>query len=130
MIIEQHVDFDTAKLLKQAGFNEPCKTLVYIDASDWDGKGDIFDRAYCPVPTQSLAARWLREKHGIHIAVTPSNKAWYWELRTTDGAFIAGSAQHNPTFPDYEEALETGLLEALQHIINQPKQQDNETRND
>ena len=82
------------------------------------------------VPTQSLAARWLREKHGIHIAVTPSNKAWYWELRTTDGAFMAGSAQHNPTFPTYEEALETGLREALEHIINQPKQHEYETRND
>lgn len=130
MITEQHVMPDTAKLLKQAGFNEPCKT-VYIDATGWDGKGDVQDgQPRWDVPTQSLAARWLREKHRIHIAVTPSNKAWYWELRTTDGAFIAGSAYHNATFPAYEEALEAGLREALQHIINQPKQQDNETRND
>ena len=130
MITEQLVSVPTAKLLKQAGFNEPCKT-VYIDASGWDGKGDVQDgQPRWDIPTQSLAARWLREKHGIHIAVTPSNKAWYWELRTTDGAFMAGSAQHNPTFPTYEEALETGLREALEHIINQPKQHEYETRND
>ena len=130
MITEQHVDFDTAKLLAEAGFNEPCKTLVYIDATDWDGKGDIFDRAYCPVPTQSLAARWLREKHRIHVAVMPHAEEWYWELRNTNGSFLTGSAYHNRMFPSYEEALEAGLREAFEHIINQPKQQDNETRND
>ena len=127
MITEQHVDFDTAKLLKQAGVNEPCKTLVYIDASDWDGKGDIFDRAYCPVPTQSIAARWLREKHRIHVAVTPYAEEWYWELRKTNGSFITGSAYHNATFPAYEEALEAGLREALEFII---KNKEYETRND
>lgn len=122
MIAEQHVSINTAKLLKQAGFNEPCKT-VYIDASGWDGKGDVQDgQSRWDVPTQSLAARWLREKHGIHIAVTPSNKAWYWELRTTNGAFIAGSAQHNPTSPDYEEAIEAGLKEALEIIIKNKRQ--------
>lgn len=127
MITEQHVDFGTAKLLAEAGFNEPCKT-VYIDATGWDGKGDVLDgQSRWDIPTQSLAARWLREKHRIHVAVTPSNKAWYWELRTTDGAFIAGSAQRNPTFPTYEEALEAGLREALDFII---KNKEYGTRND
>ena len=45
MITEQHVSVPTAKLLKEAGFNEPCKD-VYIDATGWDGKGDIFDERY------------------------------------------------------------------------------------
>lgn len=129
MITEQHVMPDTAKLLKQAGFNEPCKT-VYTDARGWDGKGDIFEEKRYQVPTQSLAARWLREKHGIHIAATPYAEEWYWELRKTNGSFITGSAYHNATFPTYEEAIETGLREALEFIINQTKQQDNERRND
>ena len=120
MITEQHVSIDTAKLLQEAGFNEPCKD-VYIDATGWDGKGDIFDEIQYPVPTQSLAARWLREKHSLHIAVMPSNKAWYWELRKTNGSFVTGSAYHNATFPTYEEALEAGLREALNLIIKQIK---------
>lgn len=121
MITEQLVSVPTAKLLKQAGFNEPCKT-AYIDATGWDGKGDVQDgQPRWDIHTQSLAARWLREKHGIHIAVTPSNKAWYWELRKTNGSFVTGSAYHNATFPTHEEALEAGLREALQHIINQNK---------
>ena len=118
MITEQHVSIDTAKLLAEAGFNEPCKD-VYIDATGWDGKGDIFDEIQYPVPTQSLAARWLREKHSLHIAVMPSNKAWYWELRKTNGSFVTGSAYHNATSPTYEEALEAGLREALKFIIQQ-----------
>ena len=120
MITEQHVSVPTAKLLAEAGFNEPCKD-VYIDATGWDGKGDIFDEIQYPVPTQSLAARWLREKHSLHIAVMPSNKAWYWELRKTNGSFVTGSAHHNATFPTHEEALEAGLREALKFIINQNK---------
>ena len=116
MITEQHVSVPTAKLLTEAGFNEPCKD-VYIDATGWDGKGNIFDEIQYPVPTQSLAARWLREKHSLHIAVMPSNKAWYWELRKTNGSFVTGSAHHNATFPTYEEALEAGLREALKFII-------------
>lgn len=120
MITEQHVSVPTAKLLKEAGFNEPCKD-VYIDATGWDGKGDIFDEIQYPVPTQSLAARWLREKHSLHIAVMPSNKAWYWELRKTNGSFVTGSAYHNATFPTHEEALEAGLREALDFIIKQNK---------
>ena len=121
MIIEQHVDFDTAKLLKQAGFNEPCKTM-YIDASGWDGKGDVQDgQPRWDIPTQSLAARWLREKHSLHIAVMPSNKAWYWELRKTNGSFVTGSLIHNTTSPTHEEALEAGLREALNLIIKQIK---------
>lgn len=117
MITEQHVSIDTAKLLKEAGFNEPCKD-VYIDATGWDGKGDIQDgQPRWDVPTQSLAARWLREKHSLHIAVMPSNKAWYWELRRTNGSFLAGSLIHNTTSPTYEEALEAGLREALRFIL-------------
>ena len=58
------------------------------------------------------------EKHSLHIAVMPSNKAWYWELRKTNGSFVTGSAYHNATFPTYEEALEAGLREALKFIIN------------
>ena len=145
MITEQYVTFETAKLLKEAGFDSPTRGIYRtnrtgdhsfaeynmkqtVDDLSWNA-GDGFQYEYL-APTKSLAARWLREKHGIHIAVTPSNKAWYWELRTTDGAFMAGSAQHNPTFPTYEEALETGLREALEHIITQPKQHEYETRND
>ena len=126
MITEELVTFPTAKLLKEAGFNEPCKD-VYIDATGWDGKGGIFDEIQYPVPTQSLAARWLREKHSLHIAVMPSNKAWYWELRKTNGSFITGSAYHNGTYPTYEEALEAGLREALEFII---KNKEYETKND
>lgn len=127
MITEQLVMPDTAKLLKQAGFNEPCKT-VYIDASGWDGKGDVQDgQPRWDIPTQSLAARWLREKHRIHVAVMPHAEEWYWELRKTNGSFITGSAYHNATFPTYEEALEAGLREALEFII---KNKEYETRND
>lgn len=70
MIEESYVSFDTARMLKEAGFNAPC----YMQYSD---RGVQWEAAYpdnfnandwgCSCPTQALAARWLRETHKLHV---------------------------------------------------------------
>ena len=70
MMEESYVSFDTAKMLKEAEFDEVCSTF-YVS-----GKGDTclmyernssLDKGQYSCPTQALAARWIREVHGFHV---------------------------------------------------------------
>ena len=84
MIEESYVSFDTAKMLKEAGFNVPCRGVYvtdrtgYYEFREYDNKQtaddlcwnteDGFQYEYL-APTQALAARWLREVHGLFIEI-------------------------------------------------------------
>ena len=65
MITEDYVSFETAKLLKEKGFDEPCIYVYRYDGSDdiWDA--DKEDIAY-QKPTLQMAIKWLNTK-GFHI---------------------------------------------------------------
>lgn len=74
MITEDYVSFETAKLLKEKGFNEPTigiyykdGTFEYFSLNKWNSKFIIPISA----PTLQMAMRWLREVHNIHIAIVP-----------------------------------------------------------
>ena len=67
MIAEDYVSFETAKLLKEKGFNED--SWFHYDAD-----GDIVTRGYrlnmpedIPAWTLQMAMKWLREVHNILI---------------------------------------------------------------
>lgn len=115
MIAEQFVSFDTARMLKEAGFEAECGFIV-----DDDGR-----KLYRP--TQALAARWLREAHGIHVSsnifMDSANDAdgktvdewtfWSYDLFDTSGRIIEES---DDRYDSYEEALEAGLKHCLELV--------------
>lgn len=107
MIEESYVLFETARMLKEAGFEADCDFIM-----DDDGK-----RLYSP--TQALAARWLRELHNYAVCV--------WYSKTHEKWFYAHGDMNNIVFDtdyliseyefdSYEEALEAGLKAALKLI--------------
>ena len=130
MIEEQFVSFDTAKMLKEAGFDVPCTSQYSEGKSIWYvGYPDNFnqdDFGYSR-PTQALAARWLREAHGIHVSsnifMDSANDAdgnivdewtfWSFDLFDNSGRIIEES---DDRYDSYEEALEAGLKEAVKLI--------------
>ena len=88
MIKEAFVSFETAKLLKEKGFNEYCWKLyelgdldnpILLNGFELDGDGKFWDNKYlelykkehsyindiCSAPTIQMTMRWLREKHLI-----------------------------------------------------------------
>ena len=121
------VTFETAKLAKGKGFDALC-----YDA--FNSMGNLYSNGWCEylydnkveipfrsgvlesqdtlAPTQSLLAKWLREKHNIHlIAYKNINIDGYdWCFITTDGITNINS------YKTYEEAYEIGLQEALKLI--------------
>lgn len=130
MIEESYVSFDTAKMLKEAGFDVPCRRIYvtdrtgYYEFSEYDNKQttddlcwdaeDGFQYEYL-APTQALAARWLREEHNIFIQLNPTFDGWLLDL------FDLKKHQYILTNKDanadsYEQAFEDGLREAIKLI--------------
>lgn len=69
-LYEDYVSFETAKLLKEKGFNEECIYVYRHNGSQdiWDAdKEDIA----CQKPTLQMAIKWLREVHHWLIFVIP-----------------------------------------------------------
>ena len=141
MIAEQYVSFDTAKLLKDAGFDIPTRGIYRAnrtgeysfaeynikstaDDLSWN-ISDGFRYEYL-APTQSLAARWLRETHGYCVSVN------YWKIsEAVYYCFITrlgeGAHRLRKLYDTYEEALEAALVDILRRII---KDKEDEQRND
>ena len=122
MIEEQFVSFDTARLLKEAGFDVPCRTQYTEGCRVWDSLFPDNFNAYefgYSLPTQALAARWLRDAHKIHVFSCieyPTGKWFYCIADTT-----APSAREGMNMPEANH-VEAGIQEAIKFI----KQQDNE----
>lgn len=109
MIEEQFVSFDTAKLLKEAGFDVPCRGGYHANRFRYEA------------PTQALAARWLREVHHINVYACFDyekfeERKWFFTREHTmvndDSAVYCSITNYN----SYEEALEEGLKHGLELI--------------
>ena len=134
MIEESYVSFDTAKMLKEAGFNVPCRGVYvtdrtgYYEFREYDNKQtaddlcwnteDGFQYEYL-APTQALAARWLREKHRIVVDVAfipPSvnGDVWQYFIGEMDDMVREGDFESSDRkYSTYEEAFEAGLQETI-----------------
>lgn len=132
MIEESFVSSETAKLLKEAGFDVPTSTHYSNSGEVWQSSApeDYNDDKSCKAcsrPTQALAARWLREVHGIHVSsnifMDSANDAdgktvdewtfWSFDLFDNSGRIIE---ERDDRYDSYEEALEAGLREAIKLI--------------
>ncbi len=119
---EQLIEFETAKLAKEKGFElNSCSyyELVkkgqyrwkFIDEEDDLGTWVNEDpKNRIAAPTQSLLQKWLREEHKEHIKVVYMN-----ETNTYNSSLTMRSMGWS-NFKTYEEALEKGLQEALKLI--------------
>lgn len=127
MIEESYVSFDTAKLLKEAGFRELTKTHYSNSRQVWETAmpvdyNDDLNCDTCSRPTQALAARWLREVHRIVVDVTfipPSVNGDVWQYFIGDMDELVWKGDFEPSerkYSTYEEALEEGLQEAIKLI--------------
>lgn len=121
---EELVTLETAKMLKEKGFNEYCKDII-------NHKGIMMEtifrtskdlpKLFYSCPTQSVAQKWLRETKNIHICVYNCACGYGYEISKADnGTHIASSVYEGPNDGDkwdvYEDALEAGLQEALKLI--------------
>jgi len=119
---EKHVDFETAKLLKEKGFDLEMKP--HFNHHGRPGTGmlprnwndpKIYDDDFHSRPTLFEAKMWLYEKHGIWVDIRPVNYFKYWDAYLIEGdGFTLGI----PTIPNTTPtaALSFVIKEALKTI--------------
>jgi len=137
---EQLISFKTAKLAKEKGFNE-LTDLIYLHhpntyrgikgTDSWKLAYDLVEFKYrnkynghsynedeqYSAPTQSLLQQWLREKYHLDVYVASNGLYCYFPMIQL--LEIDGTQMKSPKvkiYKKWEDALETGLQEALKLI--------------
>lgn len=124
MITEDYVSFETAKLLKEKGFDEPTLWFYVGDGTKYLAhktiNGDWWRR-----PTLQMAIKWLRKEHNLVISTSVTVGGWLSGVSRIklDGEgyvvdIIDGIDGGNiPNCGTYEEACEAAIKYCLEKLI-------------
>jgi len=123
MIKEDYVSFETAKLLKEKGFDEPCY-MAYVPTNikhtmrnDAGHSNSMHPDDYYAVPTLQMAMKWLRKIYGIDIVIEisdPSVKDRKYYCIIWDGN---NNSHILDLFNSNEEACEAAIKYCLENLI-------------
>ena len=144
MICEDYVSFETAKLLKEKGFDGDTncyyiegsvdKNLCYSPMRQNHNKrlaNNEFDidinisSGKISAPTLQMAMKWLRKEHNIHVGVRITNHGmtidiikYYWVMTNTEtGRWCDESTLYTAkAFDTPEEAEEDAIRHALEKL--------------
>lgn len=142
---EELITFETAKVAKEKKFNEPCvngfssigvphelnlafeNCVTNTEIDEATNEGYYLWEGYTR-PTQTILHKWLRENFKINISMDFKPNINKWDYRVYDMTLNGKmncidyiryyKAHPNRRFDTFEEALESGLLEALILIKN------------
>lgn len=129
MITEDYISFETAKLLKEKGFDEntPVNYFVGDDKPRGCVVGEMIyhkraeeDTHLIACPTLQMAMKWLMEVHDIYIDVLLLNHSeegiyGYVIQNITSRDYIATS--RNNSYNTYVEAAEEAIKYCLENLI-------------
>ena len=129
MIKERYCSYEVARLLKEKGFSEPVRSFYLIDDAHSNAVNVTYTITYRNVnnakailrPTHQMACDWLREVHGIFIAINNDDLGFNWQCydlinrdSTLDPKILSESYAG---YKAYEEAVETALKYSLENLI-------------
>ena len=144
MITEDYVSFETAKLLKEKGFDEYCKSAYHVGSvcsvaslgyHDNEGHGALieekqnsdfgkYDNAIS-APTLQMTMKWLRDEKHYYIQVMldgwacGDHSGYYVVIQKTDSDFemMLQDAVNEVFYQTYEEACEAAIKYCLENLI-------------
>ena len=135
MITEDHVSFETAKLLKEKGFDEPC-ALSEFDCDAYKKWAETAPRPITldaesekpfryPVPSIYVAMKWLREVHDIFIAinivpnttVTMEQRYYFFKPYKNRRIYNFPLDYSVQLYETYEQACEAAIKYCLENLI-------------
>lgn len=127
-ITEDYVSYETARLLKEKGFDVPCLAHWFIGNEAHEKFSDYpfnwnevkSDLDWLSRPTQQMAMKWLREVHKLHIWVDYSSfdfndkLPYLWNIRETkiEGTYWGGTYHKS-----CEQACEEAIRYCLENLI-------------
>jgi len=114
MTTEDYISFDTAKLLKEKGFNDvPVYTYYlsyggfYLSPMAVTNK-QLYAQGHIAAPTLQMAMKWLREVHKIDMWVECHNKRYKGYIH---------SEQRGDEALFYEDSYETACEETIKYCL-------------
>jgi hypothetical protein len=144
MTTEDYVSFETAKLLKEKGF-ESDECIAIYDLGDGNAfirDSGIFDNGpedylefqwgeewkrfgYYLAPTLQMATKWLKENFNIAPVPYATSLGWYFEVFDLTQRDITGCAllyqvgipSKEDTFNTFEEAWDASIRYCLENLI-------------
>lgn len=121
---EDYVSFETAKLLKEKGFNEPCIGFynpvdkcffesIIRKSWDYDIHGSI------NAPTLQMAMKWLREVHKLYIEICTDIALNLKDIVFRPAIFNKKLSYlwESDNYPTYEQAAEAAIKYCLTNLI-------------
>ena len=135
MITEDYVNFETAKLLKEKGFNEGCRqywyrgNLVFSRSEIWNRELDNYEDEGWTAPTLQMAMKWLRDVQGLNIyalGVWKDVEVQYcdWEPVVVGYNWFVESLMDDTyskmsieQFLTYEQACEAAIKYCLENLV-------------
>jgi len=134
-VTEDYVSFETAKLLKEKGFDEPCECFYDTENNDpsivngWMviSNSELEKREFVcySAPTLQKAMKWLREVHNLHISIEMGfdvdNRQYFFFVPSVCKFSNKTGEYQTPfgekEFDTYEEATEAAIKYCLENLI-------------
>jgi hypothetical protein len=121
MITEDYVSLETAKLLKEKGFDgewhkhywgyEPGKE--FLTSGSYNSEYDY------PAPTLQTAMKWLRKTHNLFCDLGYDDLGYFWSIinlsEDSDKQPVYASASYGG-YSEYEDACEAAIKYCLEHL--------------
>ena len=132
MIKEDYVSFETAKLLKEKGFQAKCTACYHSDPSHTfkliSGRINYCNPRFskCKMippynaPTLQMAMKWLREIYGLYIVIRPyvteEGTFSLFDIKSIKEKGIVVNLKTKTGFTTYEEACEAAIKYCLENL--------------
>lgn len=114
---EDYVSFETAKLLKERGFDEACLTIYGTEGFMKEEKNWFnhnMKAKYAVAPTQALVIKWLRVKYNLYVQ---SPTLYIYRNKTKYEVRIFQKPFRSSDFKTPEEATEEAIQYCLKNLI-------------
>lgn len=122
--MEDYCSYEVAKLLKEKGFDEPCRTYyedkkfvddVCTQYYQWNSKSSF---GQISAPSHQVVMKWLRKEHHIHIGINPiSRKDYYATIYDVADFDDYGIISTTKCFFHAEEVTEAAIKYCLENLI-------------
>ncbi len=125
-ITEDYVSFETAKLLKEKGFDARCRAAYtnycklfttqiqqYI-TNALCSKSTLWD---CIAQTQQMAMKWLREVHNLYIDIRININDSLYSFKIYSVGISGARAFTEYRIKSYEAACEEAIKYCIENII-------------
>ena len=129
-----YVTYETAKLLKSAGYSESCKTYYFVDSDDggnivrreneYKSNHNLLDDNEYSRPLLDEVERWLEKEYGVSVLTgydPVDGRHSYYVCKDKNCEYDILIGESIKSYPYRQVALEVGIYRVLLELLKQGK---------